>query len=340
MDDILRSLRPRPLRFWMPFLLLLWPLTVPTASLAQSARKMTQADVEQLFQQVSNWGRWGKADQLGTLNLLTPTKRQQAAKLVQDGISVSLARVAEETATADNPSPFQQKMLKTGNEPGNQWAVDNYSVSYHGFAHTHIDSLCHLLYKGKMYNGFSVEEISELGTKQLSIHNLKRGIFTRGILIDIPRLRGVAYLEPGEAIYPEELLAWENRAGIKVSAGDVVFFRTGRWARRDAKGPWSVQKEGVAGLHASCGKWIRERDVAMVGSDAAMDVLPSGIPGVSHPIHLLTLNAMGVHIFDNCDLEAVATMCAQLQRWEFLLTAAPLPVQGGTGSPINPIASF
>ena len=93
-------------------------------------------------------------------------------------------------------------------------------------------------------------------------------------------------------------------------------------------------------MHASCGKWIRERDVAMVGSDAAMDVLPSGIPGVSHPIHLLTLNAMGVHIFDNCDLEAVAAMCAQLQRWDVLLTAAPLPVQGGTGSPINPIASF
>ncbi|HAY83004.1 MAG TPA: cyclase [Planctomycetaceae bacterium] len=330
-----RSIRPVGYR-----LLLIWLVTLPAVGYSQAPRSMTQADVERLFQQVSNWGRWGKEDQLGTLNLITAAKRQQAAKLVRAGISVSLARTVEETVTPDNPSPFQQTMLKTGNEPDNQWAVDNYSVSYHGFAHTHIDSLCHLIYKGKMYNGFSVQEITERGTQQLSIHNLKDGIFTRGILIDIPRLRGVAYLEAGDAIYPEELTAWENRAGIKVSSGDVVFFRTGRWARRAAKGPWSVQDEGVAGLHASCAKWIRERDVAMVGSDAAMDVLPSGIPGVTHPIHLLTLNAMGVHIFDNCDLEAVATTCARLKRWEFLLNAAPIPVQGGTGSPLNPIATF
>ena len=301
---------------------------------------MTQADVERVFQDVSNWGRWGKEDQLGTLNLITAEKRKQAAQLVKEGISVSLARNAEEQEAADNPSPFDQTMLKTGSEPGNQWAMDNFSVSYHGFAHTHIDSLCHLLYQGKMYNGFSQQEISKEGTNKLSIHNLKHGIFTRGILIDIPKLRGVRYLEPATPIYPEELVAWENRAGIKVSSGDVVFFRTGRWARRDEKGPWSVQEEGAAGLHASCATWIRARDVAMVGSDAAMDVIPSGVPGVSHPIHLLTLNAMGVHIFDNCDLEAASTTCEKLKRWDFLITASPLPVEGGTGSPLNPIATF
>ncbi len=303
-------------------------------------RKMTKADVEKLFEEVSNWGRWGKDDQLGTLNLITAEKRKQAAALVKEGISVSLARNAEEKEAADNPSPFGQTMIKTGNEPGNQWAMDNFNVSYHGFAHTHIDSLCHLIYNGKMYNGYSVKEISEQGTKQLSIHNLKQGIFTRGILIDIPRLRGVKYLEPATPIYPEELTAWENRAGIKVSSGDVVFFRTGRWACRAEKGPWSVQEKGAAGLHASCAKWIRERDVAMVGSDAAMDVIPSGVPGITHPIHLLTLNAMGVHIFDNCDLEAVSETCEKLKRWEFLITASPIPVEGATGSPLNPIATY
>lgn len=307
---------------------------------AQAQKTMTKADVEKLYKEVSNWGRWGKDDQLGTLNLITPEKRRQAALLIKEGISVSLARNAEEKQTADNPSPFSQTMIKTGNEPGNQWAMDNFSVSYHGFAHTHIDSLCHLIYKGKMYNGYSVEEISESGTKQLSIHNLKQGIFTRGILIDIPKLRGVKYLEPATPIYPEELTAWENRAGIKVSSGDVVFFRTGRWACRAENGPWSVQEEGAAGLHASCAKWIRERDVAMVGSDAAMDVIPSGVPGISHPVHLLTLNAMGVHIFDNCDLEDLSAMCAKLKRWEFLITASPIPVEGATGSPLNPIGSF
>lgn len=101
-----------------------------------------------------------------------------------------------------------------------------------------------------------------------------------------------------------------------------------------------MAEEGAAGLHASCAKWIRERDVAMVGSDAAMDVIPSGVEGISHPIHLLTLNAMGIHIFDNCDLEALGKTCDKLGRWEFLITASPIPVQGGTGSPLNPIATF
>ncbi|MCA9146078.1 MAG: cyclase family protein [Planctomycetales bacterium] len=307
---------------------------------AQSPRELTKADIERLHSELSNWGRWGKDDQLGALNLITPEKRKQAATLVREGISVSLGRNAEEVTAADNPNPFGQLMLKTGNEPGNQWAMDSYSVSYHGFAHTHMDSLCHLLYQGKMYNGFSQTEITEQGTAKLSIHNAKSGIFTRGVLIDIAALRGVEYLEPGTPIYPEELTAWENRAGVKVGSGDVVFFRTGRWARRAAKGPWSVQATGVAGLHASCASWIRERDVAMVGSDAGMDVMPSGVPGVTHPIHLLTLNSMGVHIFDNCDLEAISRTCTELKRWEFLITAAPIPVEGGTGSPLNPIASF
>ncbi|MCA9124601.1 MAG: cyclase family protein [Planctomycetaceae bacterium] len=307
---------------------------------AQSPRDMTKADIERLHVELSNWGRWGADDQLGTLNLITPERRKEAARLVREGISLSLARNAETTSAADNPSPFEQVMLKTGGEPGNQWAMDNYSVSYHGFAHTHMDSLCHLLYRGKMYNGFSQAEITMRGTAKLSIHNAKSGILTRGVLIDIPALRGVEYLEPATPIYPDELTAWENRAVIRIGSGDVVFFRTGRWARRAAKGPWSVQELGAAGLHASCASWIRERDVAMVGSDAAMDVIPSGIPGVTHPIHLLTLNSMGVHIFDNCDLEALSRQCMQLGRWEFLVTAAPIPVEGGTGSPLNPIATF
>lgn len=312
----------------------------PATARAQGGQAMTQADVERLYKELSNWDRWGKDDQLGALNLITPEKRRQAAGLVREGTSVSLARNAETVAAPDNPTPFLHEVLATGSEPGNQWAMDNFSVNYHGFAHTHIDSLCHLLYQGRMYNGYPASEISQAGTRKLSIHNLKTGIFTRGILIDIPKLRGVPYLEPASPIYPDELTAWENRAGVKVSSGDVVFFRTGRWARRAKEGPWSVEMDGAAGLHASCAKWIRERDVAMVGSDAALDVIPSGVPGVSNPIHLLTLNAMGVHIFDNCDLEAVSAACDKLQRWEFLITASPLPVEGATGSPLNPIATF
>ena len=147
-------------------------------------------------------------------------------------------------------------------------------------------------------------------------------------------------VEPGDAILPQELDAWEKRAGLKVTTGDVVFIRTGRWKRRDTLGSWDPAKEGMAGLHTSCAKWLKSRDIAMLGSDAASDVIPSGIPGVSHPIHVLTLHAMGVHIFDNCDLEDISEAAKKYKRWEFLLTTAPLAVDGGTGSPLNPIATY
>ena len=309
------------------------------AACAQSPRPMTVQDVDRLVEELSNWGRWGKEDQLGTLNLITPEKRRKAAGLVREGISVSLARNVETDTALDNPDPFVHTMLATGGGADGQWSMDRFSVAYHGYAHTHMDALCHLFYRGKMYNGFSRDEVGEKGAERLSIHNVKTGIFTRGVLIDIPRLRGVRFLEPGTAIHPEELNAWEEFAGLKVEAGDVIFIRTGRWKRRELLGPWDVQ-QGLAGLHASCARWLKQRDVAMIGSDAASDVIPSGIPGMTHPIHLLTLHAMGIHIFDNCDLEELSETAQKLNRWEFLITAAPLAVEGGTGSPLNPIASY
>src|SRR5262249_970116 len=149
------------------------------------------------------------------------------------------------------------------------------------------------------------EIVTERGAGKLAITAFKNGIVTRGILMDIPRLKGVDYLEPGSPIYPEDLDVWEKKARIKVGSGDVVFIRTGRWALRAAKGPWPVSK-GSAGLHASCAKWLKSRDVAMLGSDAASDVMPSGVEGVTQPIHTLVLVAMGMPIFDNCDLELLS----------------------------------
>lgn len=307
---------------------------------AQEKHKMTKADVERQVDELSNWGRWGKDDQLGALNLITPEKRIQAAQLVKKGISVSLARDVEKAEALDNPSPFKHEMLKIGRGMEGPWATDNLSVDYHGFAHTHMDSLCHLFYRGKLYNGFSRETVGPTGAEVLAIRNVKQGILTRGILFDIPVLRGVRFLEPGTPIYPEDLDAWEKQAGVRVSSGDVIFIRTGRWARRELTGPWSVDKDGAAGLHASCAKWLKDRDVAMLGSDGASDVIPSGIDGIDFPVHLLTLHAMGVHIFDNCDLEDLSGTAEKLDQWEFLLTASPLAVTGGTGSPLNPIATF
>jgi kynurenine formamidase len=189
-----------------------------------------------------------------------------------------------------------------------------------------------------MYNGALQKDVTDQGAKELGVTAFKDGIFTRGILMDIPRLKGLPYLEPGAAIYPEDLEAWEKKAGLKVSSGDVVFIRTGRWARRAEKGAWDPAR--IAGLYASCAKWLKDRDVAMVGSDAATDVMPSGVSGVTQPMHQLVLIAMGTPIFDNCDLEALAASSAKRNRWAFLVTASPIPMPGGTGSPLNPIAIF
>lgn len=328
----------RPLR-WMHALACLLVVVFGTTVSGQE-RELTRAEFDRLYKELSNWGRWGQDDQLGTINLITPAKRVQGASLVKVGKSVSLARNAETATAADNASPFQHAMLSTGKGDGTQWATDRFTVSYHGIAHTHMDALCHLVHEGKLYNGFEQREITEKGAGKLSVHHFKSGIFTRAILLDIPRLRGVKYLEPGSPIYPEELTAWENRAGVKVGPGDVVFIRTGKWARRDAAGAWDISKQGLAGLHVSCAKWLKERDVAMLGSDAASDVMPSRVAGVPQPVHVLTLNAMGMPIFDNCDLEELGRTAEELKRWEFLVTAAPIPVEGGTGSPLNPIASF
>tara|TARA_A100001037_G_scaffold220895_1_gene198689 strand:+ start:42 stop:1019 length:978 start_codon:yes stop_codon:yes gene_type:complete len=300
---------------------------------------MTEADFNRILGEISNWGRWGAVDQLGALNLITPEKRMAAAKLVRVGISVSMARTAETTKAPDNPNPFEHTMLSYGKGSKGMFASDHYSVIYHGFAHTHMDSLCHFFYNDKIYNGYSRDVVTREGALKLGIQNLKNGVLSRGILMDIPRLKGKRYLEPGEAIFPEDLDAWESRAGVKVSSGDILLIRTGRWTRRDEKGAWPVSA-GMPGLHASCGKWLKERDIAILGSDGASDVMPSRVPGVSQPIHLFALHALGVHILDNCDFEAVAETAARLNRWEFMLTTSPIAVEGGTGSPLNPIATF
>jgi kynurenine formamidase len=312
---------------------------VVAVSVAQSPRKLTSADIDRMMSEVSNWGRWGKDDQLGALNLITPAKRKQALALVKEGFSVSLARDANTEKAEDNPSPYEHRMVIAGAGNRGQFSLDSFSISFHGYQHTHLDALCHMFWQGKMYNGFSQEEVTGEGARKLAITNAKQGIITRGILIDIARMKGVDYLEPGTAIYSEDLAAWEKMTGIKITSGDAVFIRTGRWARRAKLGAWSVSQKS-AGLDASCARWLRERDIALLGSDAASDVLPSGVEGVSHPIHQLMLVAMGVHIFDNCDLEAVGEAAAKRKRWDFLLVAAPIAVTGGTGSPLNPIATF
>src|SRR5579871_643192 len=313
---------------------------LPAQSNEQDAKtdphKMTKEDVDRQMTELSNWGRWGKDDQLRTLNLITPQKRKQAASLVKEGFSVSLAHELLTEKVADNPTPLGHKMTLLRPEQTTGFVMDEYTMYYHGLAYTHMDGLCHGIYNGKMYNGFPVSDATEKGCDHDSIIVAKGGIVTRGILMDIAALKGVEYLEPGTPIYSEDLDAWEKKAGVKVGPGDVIFIHTGRWKRREEKGP----SRGYSGLHASCAKWLHDHGVAILGSDDAQDVSPSGVQGVGLPIHQLALVAMGLYIFDNCDLEQLAKEAAKRKRWEFMLTASPMAIAGGTGSPLNPIATF
>jgi len=301
-------------------------------STAESDHKVTKADVDRWMMEFSNWGRWGKDDQLGTLNLITAAKRRQAVALVKEGYSISMAHNVLKEKAVDNEGPFVYTMLPvTGG-----FHMDNYSVSFHGMGQTHLDALCHGSYHGKLYNGFPADRIAAEGCPEDSVLPIKTGILTRGVIIDIARLKGVDYLQPGEPIYPEDLAAWEKQTGVKVASGDAVFVRSGRWAMRAAKGPGVA----FAGLHASCARWLHDRGVAVLGGDADPEVIPSQVEGMGAPIHLMALVAMGLPLFDECDLEDLGREAAKRKRWVFLFTAAPLAVPGGTGSPINPIATY
>jgi kynurenine formamidase len=330
------STRTRGLRSLCPGVVVLLSVSLAAAVLrgqAPARAPRTAEEFDALFKQVSNWGRWGKDDQRGAVNLVTAAKRRQAAALVRSGISVSLAHNPLTERAEDNNNPFEHTMLRGNN-------MDRYAVTYHGYAHSHIDALCHFLYKEQTYNGYARADVNtDTGCAKLGIDHLKDGIVTRGVLIDIPRLKGVESLEPGTPIYAEDVEAWEKKAGVKVGEGDVLLLRTGRWARRAKSGPWNVAQR-AAGFHASIAPWIKARGAAIVGSDAGEDVTPSQVEGVALPVHTLLITAMGINLLDNQDLEALGETAARLNRWEFLIAIAPVPVTGGTGFPVNALATF
>lgn len=303
---------------------------------ADAAEPVTKDTIAKWMTELSNWGRWGKDDQKGTLNLITPQKRLQALKLVKEGFAVSLAHPIDKEKTADSPRPLGQEMtLDAGGH-----AMDLYSIWYHGSIITHIDALCHYSFQGKLYNGFDRSRINNKdGCPILGVENQKDGYMTRGILVDIPRMKGIPYMEPGQVVTAADLEAWEKFARVKIGSGDALFLRTGRWERRKKLGPWNVAAS-AAGFDATVLPWLHKRDIALLGNDAVEDAQPSGVAGVSRPIHQIAIVAMGLPLIDVMDLEAAAEACASRKRWEFLVTVAPPPVLGGTGFPINPIATF
>jgi kynurenine formamidase len=222
-----------------------------------------------------------------------------------------------------------------------QSAGDFIGLAFHGFAVTHVDSLCHIFRDGRMYNGHSSSNVSTAsGASIQSVDAIRDGIVGRGVLLDIARLRGVDWLDPAEGVLPEDLDAAEAAAGVRVGPGDIVLCRFGTVAMRNAHGPSKGVFERRPGLHAACCPWLHERQVAALGSDSAQDLYPSGYARLRAPLHQVGIVAMGLTLVDNCDLEALGTVCAELGRWEFLLTIGALRIERGTGSPVNPIAVF
>ncbi len=300
--------------------------------------------MREIFESVKNWGRWGADDQAGSLNLITPERRLAALASVRHGVPISCARELPVEPSPENPRPALHLMTRAGDDCiipglGLESTGDFVGVAFHGMATSHIDALCHVFVEGQMYNGFPASDVKSTGALAGSIMCAQDGVVGRGVLLDIPRLHGVPYLEPGTAITVEDLSRAEAATGTEIGEGDIVLVVTGRDARRAESGPWHPYAGGLAGLHPETIPWLHARGISVLGCDGISDVLPGRHPeGWPMPVHQCAIVAMGVHLLDNLRLDRLAAACAERQQWSFLFTVAPLLVEGGTGSPANPIA--
>jgi kynurenine formamidase len=312
---------------------------------------LTTAGIETYLTSLSNWGRWGDDDRIGTLNLITDEVRVAAASTIRTGRAVSLSRPID----ALNPDPLDsgiallQRFMTLneyedhlGSELRYEAVTEYVGIAAHG-SNTHIDGLAHYSWDGKNYNGFAKSDSNSLyGARSLSVDQAEHGFITRGVLLDIAALHGVAWLERGHAVTPDELLAAELRQGVTVRPGDALLVHTGNAAAILNEGP---DGEGLsarqAGLHASCLPFLRDRDVAILGNDGIQDVQPSGFgQDFLRPIHLVALVALGLWLIDNMNLTELAKACRDENRWDFFFAALPWRMKGVTSSASNPVAVF
>ena len=300
----------------------------------------TESEILSWFEGLSNWGRWGDDDELGTLNLVTPAVRRRAAQLVTDGVSVSCAH--EVVSGVHN---IESELTAVPIAPGTRmgFALEQITaLSVHGYVMTHLDALSHIFWDGRMYNGRSADVLAQGGANALPISVARHGVITRGVLLDVAAAQGVDWLEPGRGVFPDDLEAAEARQGVRVEPGDAVLLRTGFTRYRRTMGSSPPAEIGAVhpGWHAATLPWLRARDVAIIGCDSATDVMPSGYREVVMPVHTVGIVAMGLWLIDNCDLEELAAAAAARGRWEFHLSICPLVLAGLTSSPVNPIATF
>jgi len=303
---------------------------------------LSEAEFRRLYQRLRRTSTWGRADRQGTLNNISPARVAAAASSVRQGRTVSLAAPIERRKSSNNPDPAVHRMTHWADEPdapGLSFATDHLAMNIHGDADSHIDALCHVIFDGKLYNGVAAGAVTARGAQELSIDLAGQGIAGRGLLLDIPRARGLPWLEPGDHVTADDLLAAELAAGDRIAPGDLLFVRVGHRARLRSVGPWDVAG-ARAGLHPAALELLAERRVAVLGSDGNNDTAPSAAEGVDFPVHVLAINAMGLYLLDYLDLDALTGVCATVNRWSFFCVVAPLRLSVGTGSPVNPVAIF
>ena len=312
--------------------------------------RVSLAEFEQMYESVKNWGRWGADDQLGTLNLITPERVRAAAGLVKSGRRVSMEIPINTVGGPDNPNQAIH-LVTQGHDidigsGGLRFGLDFLGMAAHGDCHTHIDALNHISYHGLVYNGkTATEALTSMGGTTLGIDAVAAsgGVVGRGVLLDLPRFRGVKWLEPGEAVTRAELEACEAAEGVHIGEGDIFVYRTGHHRRRLELGAWDnglPPGEGKAGLHVDTIPWMHERGIAAFLPDGDGEAIPSCVDGMNYPIHPLQITAMGMCTSDSLQFEDLATACEEEGRFEFMVVGLPLRLPGGTGSPWNPIAIF
>ena len=300
----------------------------------------SQDDVLKYFETCSNWGRWGPDDSAGTINLITSEKRREAAALVKTGRAVSLAYPWNKIGGPGNWSPAQHFMRFTP-----EASMDYIGISYHGYATTHIDALCHIFWQGKMWNGKPTSEVTSLGARSGGVEAWSDGIATRGVLLDIPRLRGTDHVTVDTPVRGWEMEAAAEKQGTPLRSGDAVIVYGGRNSYYAAHPEHVPGTSPSPGLHADCIPVLKKADAALLGWDM-LDARPSGYetfdnpPAPGGPVHVFAIVYMGLPLMDNALLEPLAEACAEEGRWEFMFTLNPLHIRGGTGSPANPIALF
>lgn len=284
----------------------------------------------------SNWGRWGVDDELGTLNLITDSVRARAAEQVQTGRSVSLAMPVDPASMMSGPfapptpasPPVQQAMLYTGTPP--MAMAEVLVLAPHHAGLTHLDAVVHVPVDGHVYPGRPLNDaVTPGGISHGSTTAFADGVVTRGVLLD---LRPEDRLPEAHPITGADLDAAERRSGVHVEPGDALVVRGG-WSAARSTG------EPSPGMTVDAINWMHDRDVAVYAGDVG-DAHPPVDRRVAMPLHQVGLARLGMPLIDLADLEELALVCADLGRFTFLLSIAPMRLRGATGVPVNPLAIF